>query len=157
MYWPFWLGGIALAAVATLHWLWVGRLMSVSSRVTVLVERARGSAEGEPTGEHVAFLAGLAAGGLVSALVRGELAPRLDMGSSFARLFGDTPWVTVVLVVLGGGLVGFGTRLARGCTSGHGLNGVARLERGSLAATAAFFGTAVVVSLIASAVLGGDA
>jgi uncharacterized protein len=44
-------------------------------------------------------------------------------------------WATLVL---GGLLVGFGTRLANGCTSGHGVCGVARLSKRSLVATAAF-------------------
>lgn len=46
-------------------------------------------------------------------------------------------------VVAGGLLVGFGTRLGSGCTSGHGLCGVARLSRRSVVATATFFGVAM--------------
>ena len=69
------------------------------------------------------------------------------MGDEFARLMGSGGRGLVGLFV-GGLLVGFGTRLAGGCgTSGHGLAGCARLQRGSLAATACFFGTAVLVSL----------
>jgi uncharacterized membrane protein YedE/YeeE len=157
MYWTFWIGGLALASVAAIHWLWVGRLMSVSSRVTALVEAARGEATGEPATRHFAFLGGLALGGLVASLAFGRVGGAFSMGDSFTRLFGSSPVVAAVLVILGGALVGFGTRLAKGCTSGHGLSGVARLERGSLAATVAFFGTAVLVSLTLSALLGGDA
>jgi uncharacterized membrane protein YedE/YeeE len=50
-------------------------------------------------------------------------------------------------------LVGFGTRMATGCTSGHGLCGVARFEKGSLLATCCFFGTGVIVSFVMNAVL----
>lgn len=157
MYWSFWIGGLALASVAAIHWLWVGRLMSVSSRVTALVEAARGGEPAEPISRHLAFLGGLALGGLLAALAFGRAGDALSMGGSFTRLFGPSPLVAAVLVTVGGGLVGFGTRLAKGCTSGHGLSGVARLERGSLVATVAFFGTAVVVSLALSALLGGDA
>ena len=46
-------------------------------------------------------------------------------------------------VLAGGLLVGFGTRLGSGCTSGHGLCGVARLSRRSMVATATFFGVAM--------------
>jgi len=46
-------------------------------------------------------------------------------------------------VLAGGLLVGFGTRLGSGCTSGHGLCGMARLSRRSVAATATFFGVAM--------------
>jgi uncharacterized membrane protein YedE/YeeE len=47
------------------------------------------------------------------------------------------------VVLAGGLLVGFGTRLGSGCTSGHGLCGMARLSRRSVAATATFFGVAM--------------
>jgi uncharacterized membrane protein YedE/YeeE len=50
-----------------------------------------------------------------------------------------------------GVLVGFGTRMASGCTSGHGLCGVSRLQPGSLLATAAFFGAGIVVSFLLGA------
>ncbi len=160
MYWSFWLGGLALAGVATLHWLWVGRLMSVSSRLTALVEHTRRTdatpAAGEPVSVHLVFLGGLALGGLVAALVNDRFAvTALELGPSFARLFGSSPLVTAAVVTVGGVLVGFGTRLARGCTSGHGLSGVARLERGSVVATIAFFGTGTLVSLALASLLGG--
>ena len=49
---------------------------------------------------------------------------------------------------IAGLLVGFGTKLGNGCTSGHGLCGVSRLQKGSLLATAAFFGMGVVTALL---------
>jgi uncharacterized protein len=49
------------------------------------------------------------------------------------------------ILVVGGLLVGFGTRLSGGCTSGHGVCGVARLSPRSLSATAIFMGTAMIV------------
>ena len=49
-------------------------------------------------------------------------------------------------LLVGGLLVGFGTRMASGCTSGHGLCGVSRLQKGSLVATVCFFGAGVAVS-----------
>jgi uncharacterized membrane protein YedE/YeeE len=53
-------------------------------------------------------------------------------------------------------LVGFGTAMSGGCTSGHGLVGVARLQVPSLVATACFFGIAiVVVTMKALGLLGG--
>jgi uncharacterized membrane protein YedE/YeeE len=55
----------------------------------------------------------------------------------------------MIAVLFGGGmLVGFGTRLAGGCSSGHGLSGCGRLRPVSLLATAVFFGTAVLVSFL---------
>lgn len=150
-YWPFWLGGIALAGVALLHWLLVGQLMSVSSRFSAIVDRVRGEkpSRPDPIVSHASFLVGLALGGLGSALLTGTFAPTFfDVGPTFAHTFGSSPASTAGMMTLGGTLVGFGTRMASGCTSGHGLCGVARLQPGSLLATSVFFGTGVLFSLV---------
>jgi uncharacterized protein len=99
-----------------------------------------------PIAGEVMFLAMLVVGAFIAATLRGTFAVRFDMGDDFARLVGTGARGLVALFV-GGLLVGFGTRLAGGCTSGHGLAGCARLQRGSLIATACFFGTAALVSL----------
>jgi uncharacterized membrane protein YedE/YeeE len=54
------------------------------------------------------------------------------------------------LMFLGGLLVGVGTRLGKGCTSGHGVCGIGRLSRRSLVATIIFFVTAVVTATLRS-------
>jgi hypothetical protein len=55
--------------------------------------------------------------------------------------------VGIALILLAaGGLIGFGAKTAGGCTSGNGLTGTSMLSRAALAATATFFGTAIVVS-----------
>jgi uncharacterized protein len=56
--------------------------------------------------------------------------------------------------MIGGLLVGFGTRLGGGCTSGHGVCGLARLSPRSLVATALFMSTAVVTSFLLRHVIG---
>lgn len=159
-YWPFWMGGIALASVALLHWLLLHKLMSVTSRFSSIIDSARGlvPARPEPLSEHLLFFVGIALGGLVATLLpiggAGTWQPTLfDVGASFASFFGRSPIVTALVMVTGGMLVGFGTRMATGCTSGHGLCGVARLEKGSLLATCCFFGTGVIVSFLMNAVL----
>ena len=59
-----------------------------------------------------------------------------------------------LLAILADGLlVGFGTRLGSGCTSGHGLCGMARLSRRSVAATATFFGVAMLTVFLTRHVL----
>lgn len=100
-----------------------------------------------PWQAHVTFLAMMMIGGLLASVLRGDFHVRFDMGADYARLFGSGPYIWVLLL-FGGMLVGFGTRMAGGCTSGHGLSGCSRLQPGSLAGTAAFFGTAVVTSLV---------
>jgi uncharacterized membrane protein YedE/YeeE len=178
-YWPFWLGGLALAGIALTHWLLVGRMFGVSGRFTALVNRARerdqpdtdaltpeelAEAMRELTAEefgpdaletppskvetpavHLVFFGCVALGGLLSALLTGTFHPGLHLsGQTFARLLPGA-W-GVLALPLGGVLVGFGTRMAGGCTSGHGLCGTSRLQPGSLLATVCFFGAAVATS-----------
>ncbi len=92
------------------------------------------------------FVVCLFLGGLLSHwLSGGELA--LGLGRDFASVVGGG-WIAASALLGGGFLVGFGTRMSGGCTSGHGLNGCGQLQPASLVATAAFFGAAVVVSLL---------
>ncbi len=97
---------------------------------------------------HVTFLLSMVVGGaLATFLTQGEVPLHFDMGPTFVHLFGASPLDWGVL--LGGGfLIGFGTRMGGGCTSGHGLSGCSRLQPGSLVGTAAFFGTAILVSFL---------
>jgi len=102
--------------------------------------------------DHVLFLGGLALGGFVSAAIAGsfELVAGLR-GEDFGALAEALPVPTPLLLLVGGACVGFGTRMAAGCTSGHGLCGVSRLQPGSLLATAAFFSAGVATSLLLGA------
>jgi hypothetical protein len=66
-------------------------------------------------------------------------------------------WVTTVQLwrlALGGLLVGFGTRLSSGCTSGHGISGLASLSKTSLIAVIVFMGVAIITANIVQ-LLGG--
>jgi uncharacterized membrane protein YedE/YeeE len=101
-----------------------------------------------PWSVHVTFLLSMVVGGAIATfLTQGQIPIHFTMGDTFVHLFGASPldW----LVLLGGGLlVGFGTRMGGGCTSGHALSGCSRLQPGSLVGTASFFGTAILVSLL---------
>ncbi|GAA2541848.1 YeeE/YedE family protein [Pseudonocardia hydrocarbonoxydans] len=101
-----------------------------------------------PLVTQAALLVSVFVGGLVAALTSGRFEVRADMGEAFGRIVTDNPVTMVVVLFTGGVLVGFGTRLAGGCSSGHGLSGCGRLRPVSILATAVFFGTAVVVSLL---------
>lgn len=96
---------------------------------------------------HAVFLGAVVLGGLVVQVLRGGWRPTLDMGPTFASLFGSGPLALAALAV-GGLLVGVGTSVSGGCSTGHGLSGASRLQGASLAATASFFATAVVVSFL---------
>ncbi|MGD0023900.1 MAG: YeeE/YedE thiosulfate transporter family protein, partial [Xanthobacteraceae bacterium] len=60
-----------------------------------------------------------------------------------------------ITIAAAGLLVGFGTRLGSGCTSGHGICGIARLSPRSIAATAVFMVTAIIVVALRRHVMGG--
>lgn len=108
-----------------------GRVAGVSGIVAGMLARVPGE-----FGWRAAFVLGLWAGALSYALVRGELpAIRIDAG--------------VPLAVAAGLLVGFGTRLGNGCTSGHGVCGIARLSARSLVATAVFMAAGVATVFVA--------
>jgi uncharacterized membrane protein YedE/YeeE len=101
-----------------------------------------------PLFTQAVLLVSVFVGGLIAAITSGRFDLRLDMGPGFRDLVTADPLTMVVLLFTGGVLVGFGTRLAGGCSSGHGLNGCGRLSPVSIVATAVFFGTAVVVSFL---------
>jgi len=101
------------------------------------------------TASHLLFFASLAVGGALSMFLASGFEPTAGLrGSLFSRLTDGSGVLGPLVLLLGGVLVGFGTRMASGCTSGHGLCGVSRFQPGSLAATAAFFGVGIAVSFI---------
>ncbi|HUF19887.1 MAG TPA: YeeE/YedE thiosulfate transporter family protein [Burkholderiales bacterium] len=109
---------IGLAA-AGMWWL-LGRLAGVSSILGAAI-----TTRNEDSGWRLAFLAGLLAAGLLAILAFPQSVQfRLEAG------YGQ--------VILAGLLVGLGTQLGSGCTSGHGVCGVSRLSLRSIIATLAF-------------------
>jgi uncharacterized membrane protein YedE/YeeE len=155
-YLSFWAGAIALAGAAIAHYALAGRTLGVSG----VLERGLAPDDGRFAGadpsqerlEAFAFLGAIAIGAFVAALLRGgPPALSFDLGPAHAAIFGGglNTWLAAFF---GGGLVGVGTRLAQGCTSGHGLVGCAGARPSSLVATACFFGTGIVFSLLLAAV-----
>lgn len=132
--WTGGLGGGALIGLASVALLALdGRIAGVSGILGGLL-----SAPGDRTW-RLAFLAGLPLGaGVVGALAGGF--PQVIEGSSF-------------LLVIAGLLVGFGTRLGSGCTSGHGICGLARRSPRSLAATLTFIATGMLTVFVVRQVL----
>jgi uncharacterized membrane protein YedE/YeeE len=61
----------------------------------------------------------------------------------------------LIPLIVGGFLVGYGTRVGSGCTSGHGICGISRLSKRSIAATCTFMTTAVITVYVIRHVLGG--
>jgi uncharacterized membrane protein YedE/YeeE len=106
----------------------------------------------QPFLTHPLLFVAMAAGGLLATMASD--APTLMLRSEgFTSLVGGSQVLASIVLVFGGVLVGFGTRMAGGCTSGHGLCGVSRGQRGSLLATCAFFGAGVVTSFALGSLL----
>ncbi len=120
-------GGLMIGLSAAIMLLMLGRIAGVSG----LAARATGlSASGAPRSIAVAFILGLPLGAWLISQAAGPVVTR----------FPDSPWP----LLIGGLLVGYGTRLGSGCTSGHGVCGMSRLSPRSLAATALFMASGFV-------------
>jgi uncharacterized protein len=131
------IGGALIGLSAALLMLSTGRIAGISGIVGGLI------GWNVPDRDwRIAFIVGLILAPLSGSLV-GYAVAVPQMPASWA------------VIVIAGLLVGFGTRLGGGCTSGHGICGVARLSPRSLVATAVFMAVAIVVVAITRHVLGG--
>ena len=123
-------GGVLIGRAATLLLWLTGRIAGISGIVGGVLQPRQGD-----VAWRASFLVGLiAAGAAWLWLVPGAYTPRQ----------GFPP----VLLVVAGLLVGFGTRLGNGCTSGHGVCGLGRLSLRSLAAVMTFMVTAIATTYI---------
>ena len=134
--WAGLIGGLLIGASASLL-LWLnGRIAGISGIVA--------GATVEPGGDRAwrwLLLAGLLGGAALAFwLVPGSLAFQSDM-----------PWPVFLVAGL---IVGFGTRLGSGCTSGHGVCGLARLSPRSLASVATFMATGILTVFVIRHLLG---
>lgn len=117
------IGGLMIGVAAAIMLLGLGRIAGVSG----LAARAVGFTQGgTPRSVAIAFILGLPLGALVVALLSGGV---------------PASYPAPALLIVAGLIVGYGTRLGSGCTSGHGVCGVSRLSRRSLTATALFMGS----------------
>jgi uncharacterized membrane protein YedE/YeeE len=91
------------------------------------------------------LLGGLVLGGAISAILGGGWQPFWDLGR-FDEAVGLGPAGKLAWMFAGGLLIGFGTRLGGGCTSGHGVFGLSNLELPSLVTTASFMAGGIVTS-----------
>ena len=136
-------GGLLIGIAASALLLLDGRLAGISGIVAGLFE-PRGTGTSERTGIRASFLGGLLAGGAVLLLA---------WPAAFEKI--DTAPGTVLRFALAGLIVGFGSRLGGGCTSGHGVCGLSRRSVRSLAATLTFMAAAIAVVTVRLHVLGG--
>ena len=129
-------GGVMIGVAALLLMLTHGRVMGISGILGGLVPPQTGDANW-----RVSFLVGMVLAGL---------ALSTTLPDAFTTL--ERPVWTIVLAGL---LVGVGTRLGNGCTSGHGVCGMARFSTRSFAAVGAFMVTGVLTATVVGQLLGG--
>lgn len=130
------IGGVMIGLSAVWLMAALGRIAGISGIASGLLTGAG------DRGWRIAFLIGVVAAPWLLVLLRGE--------SVIGAPVVSWPWM-----VAAGLLVGFGTRLGGGCTSGHGVCGVARLSRRSLLATALFVATGMATVFVIRHLLGG--
>ncbi|MAM71754.1 MAG: YeeE/YedE family protein [Gammaproteobacteria bacterium] len=128
-------GGILIGLAASLLLLFNGRIAGISGILSGVFFPARGD-----TFWRVAFIAGLLAGGVLAPLI-------------FQREFVFELNASLPVLLAGGFLVGFGTKLGSGCTSGHSVCGIARFSWRSIVATITFMATAIITVAIMRHVL----
>lgn len=130
-------GGVLIGGAAVLLMAGLGRIAGISGIAGSLTRRGTGD-----RAWRMAFVSGLVLAPLLLLLVRG--------GSGIGPPQVGLPWM-----VLAGLLVGFGTGLGNGCTSGHGVCGIARLSPRSLLATMIFMASGIATVYLVRHVLGG--
>ena len=139
--WDAFFGGMLLGVSAIVLMLGIGRVAGISGIVSRLLPVGTSNKESEgvdtdKTDKHwrIAFVVGMVVSGWLL-IPTGYQLPQLEE-------------VNLLVVVIAGLLVGFGTKTANGCTSGHGIVGMARLSKRSIIATCVFMGVAIVTVLI---------
>ena len=131
------IGGALIGLAAVLLMLCNGRVAGITGIAAGLLDPAGGD-----HGWRAAFIVGLIAAPLSARLV-GYATSAPQMPSN------------MIIIAVAGLLVGFGTRLGNGCTSGHGICGIARLSARSIAATVIFMAAAIVVVALSRHSIGG--
>ena len=136
------LGGCLIGLAATWLYLSIGRIAGISGIAARALREA---------GWPLLFIFGLGIGGWLATLIGSSLTNNVataltaELPSNVAGMTQSWPWL-----ITGGLLVGFGTRMGSGCTSGHGVCGIARFSPRSLVATCVFLGTGMIVATVVS-------
>jgi uncharacterized protein len=132
------IGGLLIGLSAVIMLLFNGRIAGISGIFGGLIKPQRGEIEW-----RAAFIGGLLVGGAAMMTIRPEL-------------FAITIERSALAVAVAGLLVGFGTRLGSGCTSGHGVCGLSRFSARSLVATASFMIVGAITVFVVNHFAGGS-
>lgn len=131
------LGGALIGLAASALMLLTGRIAGISGIFGGLLQSSA-----HDRIWRLAFIAGLIAAPLIAAFATTSPLPTPTMPAS------------LILIAIAGLLVGFGSRMGGGCTSGHGVCGIARLSARSIVATAIFMAAAIATVAIVRHLIG---
>lgn len=137
---PALIGGAFIGVASALLWVGNGRIAGISGIFGQLLPPA------QTVVWRIVFLIAMVAGGFFAAM----LIPGLGVGGpggTPAEMIGEPWWIAVA-----GLLVGLGTKIGNGCTSGHGVCGLARFSLRSLVAVLVFFGVAIITVAVTGVV-----
>jgi uncharacterized protein len=137
-----WLGGMLIGLSAAALLVLTGRIAGISGVIGGLMRPGSDPAARGDKRWRLAFFVGLLVGGALLRLL-------------YPAAFGGAVSRSTPVLVVAGLLVGFGTRLGNGCTSGHGVCGVSRFSRRSIAATMTFMATAALTVWVVRVFFGG--
>ncbi len=135
------IGGLMIGLASAILWVGNGRIAGISGIFGQILPPPKNSATNpvNPVMWRVLFLASMVIGGFIASV----LLPNLGVGGfggDPVQLIGNPLWIATA-----GLLVGLGTKIGNGCTSGHGVSGLARFSLRSLIAVLVFFATAAII------------
>ena len=122
-------GGLLIGLSVALFFILNGRMIGISGIASNLLVSKNNRID------NFLFLIGLILGPLIYNLVSGK-----EINISISS--------SLILLIIGGSLVGFGTRLSSGCTSGHGISGISRFSLRSIIATITFMIVGILTVLV---------
>jgi uncharacterized protein len=157
--WPWWVAGPLIGLYAVAFFVFARRNLGASSGYPAVLEALRGTDDpssvdlsgpddplalpkspSDPAPRwRVWWLAGLLAAGVLDWALGGRDGGSPDLPGFNATFHGFPWWARLVVLGAGGGLIGFGTRMSGGCTSGHAIFGISQRQWPSFLATLVFF------------------
>ena len=173
--WPGWVAGPLVGLYAVAFFLVMRRNLGASSSYPGVIEAVRGTddpkhvdltrpddplALPKPAREdaprwRVWWLAGLLAAGALNWALGGEGTGSLDLPGFVETFVGLSLPARLGLLAFGGVLIGFGTRMSGGCTSGHAIFGISQRQLPSVYATCTFFAVGMATTFLIRSLMGG--
>ncbi len=152
IFWQGWVGGIAIGSYLLFQLIISGHPLGVSTafgNVCGMFSRLpffhRGSFE-DNFNWRLWFIIGIPLGGLIAALTSpGPIVPSFSLGELYDSVLPAALPLRALVLSAGGVLIGLGSRMAGGCTSGHSISGLALLNPPSIVASAGFFAGGIII------------